>query len=62
MFYYLYFLIILYYSEKVLLSSGGTHAVVKDSDGFHIVGGVVASSVALPAANETYFWKIDKLE
>ena len=31
---------VLCYSEKVFLSSGGTRAVVKNSDGFYIVGEV----------------------
>ena len=44
-----------YYSEKVFLSSDGTHAVVKNSDEFYIVGDVVASPVPFPPANETHF-------
>lgn len=35
---------ILYYSEKVFLSSGGTHAVVKNSDGFYVVGDVASDA------------------
>ena len=46
---------ILYYSEKVFLSSGGTHAVVKNSDGFYVVGDVASD------AESSHLWKMHKL-